>query len=299
MALDRLPVVGAYSRLHAQARQLESMAAELERLRTQAGEAATLQHALEKRDRLLEELTGAVVAAKALRRIAKNEAQHYRDASPFPHLVLDDFLDGGILRRVAREFAASDRAGWHRTATERERKVSTEDETAFGPFTRHVFTVLNSSSFLTFLEDLTGISGLIADPHLRGGGLHEIEPGGLLGVHADFNLYKRLKVWRRLNVLIYVNTEWDESWGGHLELWDRDGSNCVKRIAPIFNRAVIFDTSNRSYHGHPHPLACPDGQSRKSLALYYYTVEAPADEDRTPHTTVFIQTDGVTAPESV
>jgi 2-oxoglutarate-Fe(II)-dependent oxygenase superfamily protein len=288
VAFDRLPVIGAYARLRAQARQLETMAVEIERLRAQAAEIADVRRALEKRDRLVEELTGAVVATKALRRIVKNEAQHYREASPFPHLVIEDFLDGGILRRVAREFSSADRSGWHRTATERERKVSTEDETAFGPFTRQVFTALNSSGFLTFLEDLTGITGLIADPHLRGGGLHEIEPGGLLGVHADFNLYKRLKVWRRLNLLIYLNTDWDETWGGHLELWDRDGNSCVKRIAPTFNRAVIFDTSNRSYHGHPHPLACPEGQSRKSLALYYYTVDYPYTDDQAPHSTVFI-----------
>ena len=150
---------------------------------------------------------------------------------------------------------------------------------------------------MAFLEKLTGIAGLIPDPHLRGGGLHEIRRGGSLGVHADFNFYKRLNLFRRLNLLLYLNENWSEEWGGHLELWDRTGKRCMQRIAPIFNRAVIFDTSNFSYHGHPHPLECPDNRSRKSLALYYYTVEAPADEDRTPHTTLFIQNDGTPASE--
>jgi hypothetical protein len=264
------------------------MANEIQQLRARADEVATLERALEKRDRVITDLTGDVVSARSLRRIAKNEAQQYREAFPFPHLVLDDFLDGGILHRVSREFSSADRSGWNRTATDHERKVSTEDETVFGPFTRHVFTALNSSEFLTFLEDLTGITGLIADPHLRGGGLHEIERGGFLGIHADFNLYKRLKVWRRLNVLIYLNPEWDEAWGGHLELREADGGTSAKRIAPIFNRAVIFDTSNRSYHGHPEPLNCPEGHSRKSLALYYYTADYPYVEDQEPHSTVFV-----------
>jgi Rps23 Pro-64 3,4-dihydroxylase Tpa1-like proline 4-hydroxylase len=150
---------------------------------------------------------------------------------------------------------------------------------------------------MAFLEKLTGIAGLIPDPHLRGGGLHEIRQGGALGVHADFNFYKRLNLYRRLNLLIYLNANWAEEWGGHLELWDRTGKQCVQRVAPIFNRAVIFDTSNFSYHGHPHPLQCPPDRSRKSLALYYYTVEAPADEDRAPHTTLFIHTDEMSASE--
>ena len=101
------------------------------------------------------------------------------------------------------------------------------------------------------------------------------------------------------DLLVYLNENWSEEWGGDLELWDRTGKHCVQRIAPLFNRAVIFDTSNFSYHGHPRPLQCPEERSRKSLALYYYTVEAPAEDDRTPHTTVFIQTEGVETPETV
>ena len=153
-----------------------------------------------------------------------------------------------------------------------------------------MFEELNAVPFVTFLEQLTGIGGVIPDPHLRGGGLHEIVRGGLLGIHADFNHNQRMDVWRWLNLLIYLNTEWDETWGGHLELWDREGKTCVKRIAPVFNRAVIFDTSNFSYHGHPHPLNCPEDDSRKSLALYYYTVGYPYADDTTPHSTVFIGT---------
>ena len=201
-----------------------------------------------------------------------------------------------LLKDVVAEFEVMDRTPWHHTERATERKYSTEDFQRFGPTTRSVMNQLNAAPFMAFLEKLTGIPGLIPDPHLRGGGLHEIRRGGALGVHADFNFYKRLNLFRRLNLLIYLNEDWAEEWGGHLELWDRTGKRCVQRIAPMFNRAVIFDTSNFSYHGHPQPLECPPDRSRKSLALYYYTVEAPADEDRTPHTTLFIETDGT--PES-
>lgn len=286
--LDKLPVFQTRAALRKKAKELEVMSTEMRQLRDQLSEMAALKKALEQKSKLLETHNQPVVSAKDLKRIVKREQQHYREASPFPHLVMDDFVDTGILRRVAGEVAAMDRSGWHRTTTPRERKLSIEDESAFGPVTRRLFTTLNSSLFVTFLEELTGIDGLIADPHLRGGGLHEIERGGLLGVHADFNFYKRLHVWRRLNFLIYLNNEWDEGWGGHLELWDAEGKACVKRIAPTFNRAVIFDTSSRSYHGHPHPLNCPEGHSRRSLALYYYTVDYPYPEDQIPHSTVFI-----------
>ena len=146
---------------------------------------------------------------------------------------------------------------------------------------------LNGGAFLNFLENLTGITGLVSDPHLRGGGLHEIRRGGTLGVHADFNLHPRLKLYRRLNLLIYLNKDWNEAWGGALELWD--GQRCVRAISPLFNRAVLFDTSNFSYHGHPHALDCPPDRSRKSVALYYYSLECPSETDRTEHGTVFLK----------
>jgi hypothetical protein len=267
---DKLPVFRTRAALRKKSEQLDAMSAEMQRLREQLSEMTGLKRALEKSTKLLETHKLPVVSPKNL------------------NIVLDDFVDAGILRRVANEVAAMDRSGWRRTTTASERKLSTEDESMFGPFTRRVFAALNSSLFVTFLEELTGIDGLIADPHLRGGGLHEIERGGLLGVHADFNFYKRMHLWRRLNVLVYLNAEWNEDWGGHLEFWDAEGKACVKRVAPTFNRAVIFDTSSRSYHGHPHPLNCPEGQPRRSLALYYYTVDYPYPEDLTPHSTVFI-----------
>jgi Rps23 Pro-64 3,4-dihydroxylase Tpa1-like proline 4-hydroxylase len=281
----RLPVIRTYAALHAAEDQLASARYKLGRMR-------------EERD-LARQVNAHLLSRGRMKELVNAHAETYRSADPFPHSVLEGFLEPGLLKQVLAEFDAMDRGTWHYTERNTERKYSTEDFQHFGPITRAVFSQLNAAPFLWFLEQLTGIAGLIPDPHLRGGGLHEIKRGGALGVHADFNFYPRLNLYRRLNLLIYLNEDWPEAWGGDLELWDRAGKRCVQRISPVFNRAVIFDTSNFSYHGHPRPLQCPEERSRKSLALYYYTVEAPADDDRTPHTTVFIQTGDVATPESV
>lgn len=280
----RLPVLRTYEALRANQERLAATKDELKRTR-------------EERDRA-RRLGAHLISHRKLKDILRAHTEAYRSADPFPHVVVDDLLDPELLVDVVAEFEAMDRTPWHHTERATERKYSTEDFQHFGPTTRSVLSQLNAAPFMAFLEKLTGIAGLIPDPHLRGGGLHEIRRGGALGVHADFNFYKRLNLYRRLNLLIYLNTNWSEEWGGHLELWDRTGKRCVQRVAPIFNRAVIFDTSNFSYHGHPQPLGCPDDRSRKSLALYYYTVEAPAEEDRTPHTTLFIKTDEMPTSET-
>jgi hypothetical protein len=281
----RLPIVRTYAALRAAEQRLAATSEKLGRMR-------------EERD-LARKVNTHLLSRGRMKELVNAHAEAYRSADPFPHVVLDDFLEPRLLKDVLVEFDGQDRSLWHYTERETERKYSTEDFLHFGPITRAVFSQLNAAPFLWFLEQLTGITGLIPDPHLRGGGLHEIKRGGALGVHADFNFYPRLNLYRRLNLLIYLNEDWPETWGGDLELWDRQGKSCVQRISPIFNRAVIFDTSNFSYHGHPRPLQCPEERARKSLALYYYTVEAPADEDRTPHTTVFLKTEGVAASETV
>jgi hypothetical protein len=281
----RLPVFRTYEALRATTARLAATKDELRRTK-------------DERD-VLRKLFTHVLSRGQLKDLARAHTESYRTADPFPHAVFENLFDPRLLREVLAEFDAMDREPWHYTERATERKYSTEDFHHFGPTTRALITQLNAAPFLAFLEKLTGIAGLIADPHLRGGGLHEIRRGGALGVHADFNFYKRLNLYRRLNLLVYLNENWSEEWGGDLELWDRTGKQCVQRIAPLFNRAVIFDTSNFSYHGHPRPLQCPEERSRKSLALYYYTVEAPAEDDRTPHTTVFIQTEGVKTPETV
>jgi hypothetical protein len=167
------------------------------------------------------------------------------------------------------------------------RKLTTEDETAMGPVCRQLVSQFQSGPMVEFLETLSSIEGLIPDPHLAGGGLHQIERGGYLRIHADFNYYQRLGLERRLNVILFLNPEWQEEWGGHLELWSEDMKKAECRIAPLGGRIAIFSTTSTSYHGHPEPLTCPGGVARRSLAFYYYTNGRPLHERRLPHSTSY------------
>lgn len=204
----------------------------------------------------------------------------YRTAEPFPHIVIDNLFDHRLLEVLEDEFPApGGQKSWLKFRHPNEwRKNATEQDVQIPFFTRHFLYALNSRQFLQWLEELTGIASLIPDTEFVGGGLHSVLPGGSLEIHADFNRHLRNGLDRRLNLLIYLNRDWPEHYGGHLELWDREMKECVRRMLPIFNRTVIFSTTDFSYHGHPEPVACPNNRFRKSIALYYYSNGRPEEE---------------------
>ena len=180
-------------------------------------------------------------------------------------------------------------------ANQKEIKLASEGSSELSPAARAVINFLNSDVFLEYLQKLTGIKEiLISDPYLSGGGYHEIKSGGVLKVHADFNKHPRMNLDRRLNLLLYLNKDWDLSWGGNLELYNiNDLSKPAVSIEPLFNRCVIFTTTSFTYHGHPEPLACPEDQSRRSIALYYFSTGRPDGEVSTDkHSTLFVETKG-------
>jgi hypothetical protein len=202
----------------------------------------------------------------------------FRAARPFPHIVIDRLFPDDELRRLAADCPSPSAAGWRRFDNANERKLGYFHESSdITPATRAFLEAMNGFETLLFLEALTGIEGLIPDPYFGGGGLHQIERGGFLKIHADFNVHPKLRIDRRLNMLIYLNEDWREEYGGHLELWDADLTACQQRILPIFNRTVVFATDDSSFHGHPQPLACPPSMTRKSLSLYYYTAGGAAE----------------------
>jgi len=224
---------------------------------------------------------------ETLNLLAEKWRDSYRTARPFPHVVMDNFLPEEVAEGILEEFPAPNRIEWLQLKHNRSKKLASQEETQLGDFTRALIHQFNSSVFMNFLETLTGIEGLIPDPHLWGGGLHQIERGGFLGIHADFNKHPRLKLDRRLNLLLYLNKDWKEEYGGHLQLWNRDMSRCEVKLLPIFNRCVIFSTTDFSFHGHPEPLTCPEGWTRKSLALYYYSNGRPPEEISGEHSTLY------------
>jgi Rps23 Pro-64 3,4-dihydroxylase Tpa1-like proline 4-hydroxylase len=219
---------------------------------------------------------------RALHELVKNRAAEYRAAEPFPHIVIDDFLPEDSFRAVHEALPRRDDPSivWGNLSANlpdgrpaQQHKYHLQNVLLMKPPVRELIGELNSGPFTLNLQRLTGVMKLITDPLLQGGGVHLVEAGGLLRVHADFNQHPSYQLKRRLNLLLYFNEDWREEYGGHLELWNRDVSQCVQRIPPIANRCVIFNTSSDSYHGHPHALTCPQGVVRKSIALYYYTVD--------------------------
>lgn len=219
--------------------------------------------------------------------IAESARASYASANPFPHVVFDDFLDPDLLDEVLSEFPKPGEIRWQRFDNEKEIKLASAAESSFGPTTRLLLYHLNSITFLEFLGRVTGIANLIPDPRFDGGGLHQILRGGKLAVHADFNKHPSYGLDRRLNALLYLNKEWREEYGGHLELWNRDMTRCESKVLPVFNRFMVFGTTDFTYHGHPEPLQCPAEMTRKSLALYYFSNGRPADEVSGEHSTLF------------
>jgi hypothetical protein len=229
--------------------------------------------------------------------LAESKREAYAAASPYPHTFFDGFLPPEVLDEVLAEFPKADEADWFAFDSAVERKLATKDDSVMGEATRHLLAELNSAPFIDFLERLTGISGLVPDPHFAGGGLHQIERGGHLKIHADFNRHPQTGLERRLNVLIYLNRNWKDEYGGAFELWSRDMSRCEERVLPYFNRCVVFSTTSTSFHGHPEPLNCPEGETRKSMALYYYSKDRPAEEVGAAHNTLFQARPGEQLPE--
>jgi Rps23 Pro-64 3,4-dihydroxylase Tpa1-like proline 4-hydroxylase len=224
---------------------------------------------------------------KYLDDLATQYREAYAQAHPFPHIVIDNFLPEAILDKILEEFPQPKSIEWQKFENVSEKKLAASSEFQIQEMTRLLLYQMNGATFVNFLEKLTGIEGIIPDPHLVGGGLHQIERGGYLKIHVDFNKHGKLNLDRRLNLLLYLNKDWQEEYGGNLELWDRDMIKCQKKILPIFNRCVIFSTTDFSYHGHPEPLTCPEGRTRKSLALYYYSNGRPPEEVSNGHSTVF------------
>jgi Rps23 Pro-64 3,4-dihydroxylase Tpa1-like proline 4-hydroxylase len=217
-------------------------------------------------------LDGPQMNAREAAQAGKSHSQQYQSAHPFPHAVIDNFLPTNFLDELLNHFpkdpTASDRHYENKHGGFHKRQVLPYDGDRF---VREAFHFFSSSAFLAYLESLTGIEALIPDPYFFGGGFHEISTGGSLQVHADFRIHKKLNLQRRINVLVYLNKDWNPAFGGNLELWDRQMKNRIKAVEPFFNRCVIFNTDADSYHGHPEALRCPPDRTRKSLALYYYT----------------------------
>jgi len=208
---------------------------------------------------------------------AEKKKDEYLGASPFSHTILVSFFDQAKLEEIEKELSSIKEFAYEKKFYGSIKKRGQDDLFKLPPTTKNFLLFLNSHVFVTLLEKLSGIEGLIPDPHYYGGGYHEIETGGFLKMHTDFNWHERLKLDRRINLLIYLNSNWNESWGGDLKLAEKNIKPTVS-VSPKINTSVIFSTTDFSFHGHPEPLACPENVRRRSLALYYYSNGRPKSE---------------------
>lgn len=200
----------------------------------------------------------------------------YERAEPFPHAVFTGAWDVELLRLCKAEISSFTNWEGEKDFYGALKKRFCADIDRLPPSVQRVVAEASGPRFLGWLKQLTGERSLVADPYLEGGGIHQMAPGGFLKIHADFNWNEQLQLFRRLNVLLYLNDEWDERWGGALELWCTDMSRCCKSVLPVNNTMVVFTTDDVSFHGVPRELGSPEGINRDSIALYYYSPVRPS-----------------------
>lgn len=237
------------------------------------------------------------MALKCAEKIASTkDGVDYFD-EPYRHFVIDNFLDARLADLCLRNFPALDSQTWdHANDKDIEVKYRTKWQSEFDIPEGIVdaIRILNSSIFLRAMAARIGIQKIIPDPYFTGGGLNVTMPGGLLDVHVDGNYHDATGLNRRLNAIVYMTPEWEPEWGGEFGVYDKTGQVCIKRVPPLFNRLVVFDSHDYSFHGLPDPVRYPEGQSRKSIILYYYTKESrPAEHTNVsdPHSALWVKRD--------
>ena len=218
--------------------------------------------------------------------------KQFRSAEPFPHIILDNFLDADYCRDLISSFPAFDPQRALNEYGEVGRKAVVQQLAEIGPSYALFDRLLSSREFLSLVGSITGIANLLYDPDYVGGGTHENLSGQGLDAHVDFNYHPKTRAHRRLNLLLYLNPEWKPEWGGELQLhsnpWLPPHEDRVTTVLPIANRCVLFETSERSWHGFRNIVVPNGGISRRSIAVYFYTADRPAAEVAPQHATVYV-----------
>jgi hypothetical protein len=220
---------------------------------------------------------------KKLVALGRARRGEYAGARPFPHAAFDDFLGAELARSLARRFPGPGHPGWRRRDyREQAGRLGQLQRTGFAGVDgalRHLLAELSGMAFLDFLTELTGARGLIADPHFRGAGLSLTLPGGHLALHADFNGDRARRLRRALTALYYFGEDWRPAWGGALELWDERRARREASYLPLLDRLVVMAHGDAYWHGHPSPLACPEGRFRAVASAHYYVATPGPDDD--------------------
>jgi len=212
-------------------------------------------------------------------KVNKND---YQNKKPFSYDAINELFSKEALDGILDSFpSVKDTEKWDARddkGIQVKLRTNWKTELDIPPKVLKVIQTLQSGRFCRLLSEYTGIDGLMPDHWFGGGGLNQIMPGGQLAIHVDGTYNDEIKMYRRVNIIVFLNKDWKDEYGGHLEFWDKDLSNCIDKIRPDYNIMAMFNTSDLTQHGHPYPLSCPEGISRKSLILYYYTSSRPEEE---------------------
>jgi 2OG-Fe(II) oxygenase superfamily len=212
---------------------------------------------------------------------------------PYKHLVIDNFLEYDLAQKCLTNFPNLDDPCWefaNEEDIEIKYRTTWDSEFDIPEGIVDAVRILNGADFLRSISNLFEIDKLIPDPYFSGGGLNVTRKGGLLDVHVDGNYHDASGLNRRMNALIYLNPSWQQEWGGEFGVYDEAGENCVKKIEPLFNRLVVFESHDKSWHGLPEPVNFPEDAPRKSILLYYYTKEPRPDAQvliKEPHSALW------------
>lgn len=230
---------------------------------------------------------------------ASGWAKEFRDAQPFPHIVLDSIIPKSILKDAENAFPGKEDQRWTFCLAANnpvKNKQAIWDIRRIPQNLNQIIYELNSGPFIEFLETLTGIKALLPDPHLFGAGIHQSLTGGRLDIHVDHNINTRINLYRRLSLVLFLNEDWKEEYGGALELWSASEKKCIRRVMPALGKMIVFQNSETSFHGHPTPLQCPETVTRKSIAVWYLSTEPdPSYNITVAHPASFLSEKGTPA----
>ncbi len=225
----------------------------------------------------VEHLIAEDFASERLRTLGVRDRQAYGAAIPWPHIIVHDLVSSAVLEELVRELDSVRSESLLHHVTSRHVKNEVAEIRDIGPTMQAFQAAMDSPSMTAYVEAVTGISGLVADPTRALAGLHETPVGGFTKVHTDFSHHPTTKLHHRVNVLLYMNTQWKDEWGGQLELWPSDMQGSPVVVEPTLGTLVVFATNDDSKHGLPRPVACPEGMTRRSLAFYFYSQERHGD----------------------
>ena len=202
-----------------------------------------------------------------------NWKHQFKGAKPFDHIIIDNFLDPELAASLESEFPIDRLQDLYAYNNPLEHKFASNNWNLFSPKTYEFFEYLNSAEVVEKMSVLTGVK-LIPDYGLHGGGWHIHGDGGKLNPHLDYSIHPKLGLQRKLNLIIYLSSDWKDEYGGHLGLWGHNTetnqpAKLESEISIGFNKALIFDTTQMSWHGISQQIKAPTGLFRKSLAIYY------------------------------